>query len=155
MDIDQIKVGFTYYGFEYIDGRAVIKLYFVTKKNRWSFVANVRRCRSNGDIEYLGKWTGYPDHLYATTKDALAAATSEYAAVAANIAQTVKQEINMSHAVLVKACCRTCSNCDVPNSICTLYHQHIEDIHLICTDGGYSCDPSAINQMVEEFQVIK
>lgn len=144
MHIDQIEVGETYYSYDCWDN-SIFRLlrYFVISKATWTLTANVYAVERR-DRE-IGIWSGYPDNLYRTVREALKAFSDKAQAF-------VDAHRNpLANAVTVEACCDTCT--ELRAGMCDAHGIKIETpTSTICKDGDYNCDPEAINRKVIEVQ---
>ena len=152
MTIDQIQVRKTYYSCEYDKGHLQIKSYFVTKKNRWSLVAGASICRIDSDFEYVGEWTGYPDHLYRTPYEALEAVLNDHNTLKMRLEILDLERLQLVNPITVVACCGTCLGYVPEDNMCKTHSKPVDDPGMICKNGNYRCDPVAINKLVADRQ---
>jgi len=152
MKNDQIEVGHDYYGYDCADN-GVFRLlrYNITSKETWA-CSGTRYAVDELGSGLIGFWRGYPDNLHKTKEEAIAALKAHVKALEEKHFPTkLEPKVHIVNAVTVEACCDTCT--ELKDDCCMVYHVRISNpSNNICKEGGYNCDPEAINNKVIEVQ---
>ena len=151
MKISEIEVGGDYYGYDCADN-GVFRLlrYNITSKETWA-CSGTRYAVDEIGSGLIGFWRGYPDNLHKTKEEAIAALKMHVKALEdKHFPAKLEPQVHLVNPVTVSACCDTCT--EFNGDECTLHCIKIENPFNICREGGYNCDPEAINSKVIEVQ---